>query len=71
MRHGPSRHGRRVGTVGRFMKAGMRYLCVKQSQSVVHATNFGSIDLGIPTAIGAAIGARIGPRLRWSVTAGA
>jgi thiamine pyrophosphate-dependent acetolactate synthase large subunit-like protein len=51
------------------MKAGMRYLCVKQSQSVVRAANFGSIGLGTPTAIGAAIGARIGPRLRWSVTA--
>jgi thiamine pyrophosphate-dependent acetolactate synthase large subunit-like protein len=53
------------------MKAGMRYLCVKQSQSVMHAANFGSIGLGIPTSIGAAIGALIGPRLRWSVTAAA
>jgi acetolactate synthase I/II/III large subunit len=42
---------------GRFMKAAMRYLHVEEPNSVLHAANFGSIGLGIPTAIGAAIGA--------------
>jgi thiamine pyrophosphate-dependent acetolactate synthase large subunit-like protein len=42
---------------GRFMKASMRYLAVNKPNSIVHSANFGSIGLGIPTAVGAAIGA--------------
>jgi thiamine pyrophosphate-dependent acetolactate synthase large subunit-like protein len=42
---------------GRFMKAPMRYLSVRDPRSILHTANFGSIGLGIPTAVGAAIGA--------------
>jgi thiamine pyrophosphate-dependent acetolactate synthase large subunit-like protein len=45
-----------VTDVGRFMRAPWLYLHVGQPGSFLHTVNFGSIGLGIGTAIGAAIG---------------